>query len=190
MVAAASLESRKRELRQAMRGLAPPSSVESLEVCRLLLSLPELVAVGCIALFASLPDEPSTRPLFEVLQGRQLRCLFPRMAASSQLEFCELPHWEDLRAGRYGVLEPPAGSGVVSLAEAEVVVVPGVAFDAAGGRLGRGGGYYDRALAQVEDAFVVGLALEAKIVEQVPSGERDRRVDAVVTERRILSRER
>ena len=189
MVPAASLESRKRELRQAMRGLPPPSRAQSLEACRRVASLPELVGVGCVALFASLPDEPSTHPLFEVLRGRQARCLLPRIAASNQLEFCELSHWEDLSAGRYGVLEPPAGSGAVSLSEAEVVVVPGMAFDEAGGRLGRGGGYYDRTLARVEYRFVVGLALEAKIVEQVPRGERDRLVDAVVTESRTLSRE-
>ena len=173
-----------------MRGLPPPSGAKSLAACRRLASLPELVGVGCVALFASLPDEPSTRPLFEVLRGRQLRCLLPRIAASRQLEFCELPHWEDLRAGRYGVFEPPAGSGVVSLSEAEVVVVPGVAFDEAGGRLGRGGGYYDRVLARVQSPFVVGLGLEARIVERVPRGERDRLVDAVVTESRTLSRER
>ncbi len=185
----ASLESRKRELREAMRALPGPSASDSEAACTRLVSLRQLAGARCVALFASLPDEPSTRPLFEALRGQEKRCLLPRSTAARQLEFCEVLRWEDLRCGRYGVSEPPASSVVVSLSEADVVVVPGVAFDASGGRLGRGGGYYDRALARIERPFVVGLALEGQVVEEVPRGELDRLVDAVVTERRVLSRE-
>jgi len=186
----ASLESRKRELREAMHELPGPSPSQSEAACSLLAALPRLAGARCIALFASLPGEPSTRSLFDSLRSQERRCLLPRTTDSRQLEFCEVPGWEDLRSGRYGVSEPPEGSVVVPLEDADVVVVPGVAFDASGGRLGRGGGYYDRALACLEGPFVVGLALEAQVVEEVPRGELDQLVDAVVTERRILSRER
>jgi len=190
MASGASLESRKRELRQAMRALPGPSASASEAACSRLASLPRLAGARCVALFASLPDEPSTRPLFEVLRGQELRCLLPRTTEARHLEFCEVPRWEDLRSGRYGVSEPPVDSVVVSLEEADIVVVPGVAFDASGGRLGRGGGYYDRVLARLEGPFVVGLALEGQVVEEVPRGDLDQLVDAVVTERRVLSRER
>ncbi len=193
MASGASLDSltreRKRELRGAMRALPRPSPSDSEAACRRLARLPQLAGARCVALFASLPDEPSTRPLFEALRGQEKRCLLPRTTDAHQLEFFEVPRWDDLRPGRYGVSEPPAGSVVVRLSEADVVVVPGVAFDASGGRLGRGGGYYDRALARIERPFVVGLGLERQVVEEVPRGELDRLVDAVVTERRVLSRE-
>jgi 5-formyltetrahydrofolate cyclo-ligase len=173
-----------------MQRLARPSRSHSVAACSRLVSLPQLAQARCVALFASLSDEPSTRPLFEELRCLGLRCLLPRTTAARQLEFCEVSSWEDLRVGRYGVSEPAADSVLVSLAEADVVVVPGVAFDASGGRLGRGKGYYDRALAQVEGSFVVGLALEGRVVEEVPRGDLDQVVDAVVTERRVLSRKR
>lgn len=173
-----------------MHALPGPSAPASEAACSRLAGLPQLDGARCVALFASLPDEPSTQPLFELLRIRDLRCLLPRTTDARQLEFCQVPRWEDLQSGRYGVSEPPADSVVVSLEEADIVVVPGVAFDASGGRLGRGGGYYDRALARIERPFVVGFALEGQVVEEVPRGELDQLVDAVVTERRVLSRER
>ncbi len=173
-----------------MQALPGPSPSDSEAACSRLARLPQLAIARCVALFASLPDEPSTRPLFEALRGQQKRCLLPRTTSAHQLEFFEVPDWEDLRPGRYGVSEPPADRVVVRLSEADVVVVPGVAFDASGGRLGRGKGYYDRALAHIEGPFIVGLALERQVVEEVPRDEFDRLVDVVVTERRVLSRER
>lgn len=184
------LESRKREVRDVMRGLAAPSRSDSSAACSRLASLPEVTAAGCVALFASLPDEPSTRPLFEMLRAQKKRRLLPRATSGGELEFFEVAGWEDLSPGRYGVFEPPDSGAVVGLEGADVIVVPGVAFDALGGRLGRGGGYYDRALAAAQGALVVGLALERRVIEEVPRGELDRLVDVVVTERRVLSRER
>ncbi len=173
-----------------MRTIPGPSPGDSEAACSRLARLPQLASARCVALFASLPDEPSTRPLFEALRGREKRCLLPRTTYAGKLEFYEVRDWEDLRPGRYGVSEPRADCVVVRLSEADVVVVPGVAFDASGGRLGRGEGYYDRALVHIEGPFIVGLALERQVVEEVPRGELDRLVDAVVTERRVLSRER
>jgi len=73
----------------------------------------------------------------------------------------------------------------------DLVVTPGLAFDSSGGRLGHGGGHYDRLLAgtTMQQAFKVGLALECQMVERVPMNARDIRLDAVVTERAVYRRQ-
>jgi 5-formyltetrahydrofolate cyclo-ligase len=75
----------------------------------------------------------------------------------------------------------------VSEAEVDVMIVPGLAFDASGGRLGRGGGHYDRILRRVRaTAFRMGLGFDFQVVAQVPMLERDMRLDAVITETRVI----
>lgn len=95
--------------------------------------------------------------------------------------------------GRHGILEPGPDTDAIDPSDLDLVVTPGVGFDSWGGRLGRGAGFYDRFLAG--PSFVglcVGVALEAQIVERLPMREPgtcdvpDRRMDAVITERRII----
>ncbi len=152
-----------------------------------LLSAPEVLGAARVALYAALSDEIPTRPLFESLGRAGVARLLPRVGAAGVLEFAEVMSWRDLRPGRYGVDEPPSDSLPSRLGRGDVVVVPGVAFDASGGRLGRGGGYYDRTFPpDLEDVpTLVGLGYEFQMVERVPRGPRDREMDAVATERRI-----
>lgn len=101
-------------------------------------------------------------------------------------------HPEELRRGAYGILEPePSRCEPVPAATLDLVVVPGVAFDLGGGRLGYGGGYYDRFLStEATGATRAALAFEAQISEEpLPLDPFDVRVDFVFTERRILRRE-
>ncbi len=83
-----------------------------------------------------------------------------------------------------GIRTPRQGAPVVP-GVIDLVVVPGLAFDARGNRLGRGGGFYDRFLRRLRrSATTVGLAFDVQIVDEVPADDRDCRVDFVVTERR------
>ncbi len=96
-----------------------------------------------------------------------------------------------LRPGVWGIREPdPARCAPVAPFEVDFVLVPGVAFDARGGRIGYGGGYYDRLLAacRVGARFVAG-AFETQIVDAVPMGPGDQRVHGIVTERRVYTPE-
>ncbi|MGC1481930.1 MAG: 5-formyltetrahydrofolate cyclo-ligase [Chthoniobacterales bacterium] len=106
---------------------------------------------------------------------------FPRVVGE-RLEFVVVEPGDELETGRFGVREPRAGR-VVRLADAAVILVPGLAFDRAGNRLGRGGGYYDRLLggAGVE-VLKVGIAFERQVVTRVPTEALDVRVDRVLTE--------
>jgi 5-formyltetrahydrofolate cyclo-ligase len=83
--------------------------------------------------------------------------------------------------------EPPEESDAVDLLAGDAVVVPGIAFDEAGHRLGRGRGYYDRTFPPeaISAPWLFGFARDFQVVDHVPHGARDRRMDAVVTERGV-----
>lgn len=141
---------------------------------------------GAIAAFVSRPDEVDTGPVLERARREGKRVLLPRVLSGTALAFAAWPAGAPLVVGRFGLREPAPEAPVVPLGEAGIVLVPGLAFDAAGGRLGRGAGYYDRALADARAAAdpppLIGLALALQIVEAVPMAPFDVRLDGVVCE--------
>lgn len=110
-----------------------------------------------------------------------MSCLLPRIRARA-LEFVRIDAWEALVPAAYGVLAPPHEGTPERLGDGDVAVVPGVAFDELGRRLGRGGGYYDRAFSGAGPQLI-GAAFSLQVVEEVPVDSRDRVMDAIVTER-------
>ena len=150
-----------------------------------LVALTEYAEAPRVALYAALPNELGTRPLFTAVRGAGKAALFPRANPKRRvLEFIAAARWEELELGRYGVREPPPGTSV-PLEEGDLVVVPGLAFDAAGHRLGRGAGWFDRTFpcSDRPGPLLIGYAYERQVVESVPSGPMDRCVDWIVTER-------
>ena len=107
----------------------------------------------------------------------------PGVRESVELEYVEVEDWESLQPGRYGIPEPK-GESVALPGSESLVVCPGVAFDARGGRLGMGRGYFDRTFAArgKDRAFLVGVGYGCQIVENLPKQEHDQAMDAVVTE--------
>jgi 5-formyltetrahydrofolate cyclo-ligase len=102
------------------------------------------------------------------------------------VEFVAVETLAALQPSRFGICEPRSGEAV-PLARIDLVVLPGVAFDKKGIRLGYGLGCYDRALAAIERPTLVGLAYDFQVVNALPREEHDIPVDMVVTERKILS---
>ncbi|MEO8214060.1 MAG: 5-formyltetrahydrofolate cyclo-ligase [Myxococcales bacterium] len=95
----------------------------------------------------------------------------------------------DLRPGRFGIWEPDPSCPEVAAGEVEVMLVPGLAFDDHGNRLGFGGGYYDEVLAGKgggRPGFVVGVGYDFQVVDNVPADARDARVDCLVTDARVI----
>jgi len=149
-----------------------------------------LHSVVRVALYAALPDELPLRPVFEALRAEGRRCLLPRIR-SRELEFVPVMDWGELAPAQLGILAPPPGRPAEDLRPEDLALVPGVAFDRAGRRLGRGGGFYDRAFADVSRSpLLVGVAYALQVVEEVPADSRDRSVDAIVTERGLRWLER
>lgn len=135
-----------------------------------------------VALYAALPDELPTRSLFEGVVASGRPALLPRILPGRRLDFCPAASWEELRPGRYGVLTPPDDAEPMDLEAGDLVLVPGLAFDRAGGRLGQGGGYYDRAFARAGGPLLCGVAYAFQLVDAVPCSSHDRRMDAIVTD--------
>jgi 5-formyltetrahydrofolate cyclo-ligase len=142
-----------------------------------------------IAAYVALPHELSTDPLLDVAAAAQKVLLLPKMDPSTgRLAFVRHVRGAELRVGRYGVREPIA-EAPSSLQEGDLVVVPGIAFDREGRRLGHGGGWYDRTFGPFARAIgptLFGFAYADQIVPRVPHGPRDLRVEAIVTERGVI----
>jgi len=134
-----------------------------------------------VAAYASVGSEPPTGLLLERLLALGKRVVLPVLRADGDLDWAAFHG--DLVPARRGLLEPPGPRmGADAVATADVVLVPGVAVDAKGRRLGRGGGSYDRALGRVPVGTpVVVLLHDDELVEEVPVAEHDRPVTAVVT---------
>jgi 5-formyltetrahydrofolate cyclo-ligase len=177
----------KRVLRRWLRALPKPAGAAADACGRAaavhLATSPELARARRVALFASLPDELSTRPIFALLRRIGRIPLLPRIRPGEALEFAALWRWEDLRLGAFGVGEAPAGSPPAPLGAGDLVLVPGLGFDRRGGRLGRGGGYYDRTFPPGMAApTLLGLGFHCQLLDEIPSGAQDRRIDGILTE--------
>lgn len=138
-----------------------------------------------VAAYAALPSEVDLRPLVRDLLRRGARVAFPRVAKDRDLHFAHVASLDELRPGAFGVDEPHGDA--IDLASLDAVLVPGVAFDRRGARIGFGGGYYDRALAAIRaanpDAIFIGVAFCTQLVEEVPIEPWDILMDQIVTER-------
>jgi 5-formyltetrahydrofolate cyclo-ligase len=109
-------------------------------------------------------------------------------AKNRQLSLSELRQWEDLGVGAYNIKEPRIECRCeLSLDAVDLVIVPGVAFDCAGHRIGHGMGYYDRLLSQNVHALKVALAFELQVVDTIPTEHHDVTVDMIITEERTVS---
>jgi 5-formyltetrahydrofolate cyclo-ligase len=145
--------------------------------------------------FASFGSELETRPFLEEVLASGRTLVLPRVDREARrLVLFRVGRLEtDLRPGVWGIPEPdPARCGPAAPAEIDFIVMPGVAFDPDGGRLGYGAGYYDRLLASWPSRLpsLVAVAFALQIVPAVPVVAGDHRVDLVVTDSRTYSRRR
>jgi len=183
---------RKTALRQEMlaarRGLsAGERAAASRAVAARVVSLPAFAAATTVAAYPPLGAEVDTAPIVAAALEAGKRIAWPRIVAGDvRLGFAAcLPG--ELVPGRHGTREPPPGADEVPVASLDLALIPGLAFDAAGRRLGRGGGYYDSVLGALAGrALRVGLAFDCQIAPEVPVEPHDAPVDLVATESRLL----
>jgi 5-formyltetrahydrofolate cyclo-ligase len=94
----------------------------------------------------------------------------------------------ELVASKWGICEPPADAPIVSASRIEFILMPGVAFDRSGNRLGYGRGYYDKWLLTADPALArVAAAFSCQIVKKVPVGPHDQTIDSIITENEIIN---
>lgn len=143
----------------------------------------------CLHCYLSLTDEAATERIVRAALADRKRVVVPVVEAERRLLLVEITAYDrDLAPGAHGILEPPVGGRrLVEASEVDLFIVPGVAFDANGYRLGRGLGYYDRSLAQVKGrAVICALAYELQIIDRLPAAPHDVPMDFIVTEKRVI----
>jgi 5-formyltetrahydrofolate cyclo-ligase len=147
------------------------------------LELPQVAAAGTIAAYYSVGTEPDTRGLIFALWKRGSYVVLPVLLPDGDLDWASYEGPDSLAAGPRGLLqptEPARGPGTV--ARADVVLVPALAVDESGHRLGRGGGSYDRALARVGGQVpTIALVYDGELVARLPAEPHDRPVRAAAT---------
>ncbi|WP_345580547.1 5-formyltetrahydrofolate cyclo-ligase [Streptomyces prasinosporus] len=159
-------------------------------LARQAIGLPELAHARTVAAYVSVGSEPGTLTLLDALRARGVRVLLPALLPDNDLDWGAYAGEDSLARVRHGgrmALLEPAGErlGPDAVTGADAVLLPGLAVDARGMRLGRGGGSYDRVLARLERAgahpALVVLLYDSEIVGRVPAEPHDRPVHAVVT---------
>mgnify|MGYP001538286374 FL=1 len=151
-----------------------------------LLDMPAFQAAGCILAYMAMPGECDPSLAVEAARGAGKTVAFPRCEAGGKLSLWVPAGLEDLEIGRYGIWEPaPARCKPLQPGQVEFAIVPGLAFDAAGRRLGRGVGYYDRLLKGMR-ATKVGFAFSCQLLPAVPVWGQDVGMDALALPGKIL----
>ncbi|MCL7370589.1 MULTISPECIES: 5-formyltetrahydrofolate cyclo-ligase [Streptomyces] len=181
----------RRDFLAARNRLTPDDLREAADaLARRALGLPEVAGAHAVAAYVSVGAEPGTLALLDALRARGVRVLLPALLPDNDLDWGEYTGRDSLARVRHGgrmELSEPAGErlGPDAVTRADVVLLPGVAVDGRGLRLGRGGGSYDRVLARLEAAgarpALLVLLYDREVVERVPAEPHDRPVDAVVT---------
>lgn len=154
----------------------------SLQIQGRLLESREFQVATAVALYSPVLNEVFTEQVLREALVKGKLVAYPRVRGS-ELEFVRVFDASDLRPGAFGVLEP-VGTRIVSPAALDLAVVPGVAFDRSGHRLGYGKGFYDRGLHGPRcPGFLAGLCFEQQLVDRLPAEEHDVRMDVLFTEK-------
>ena len=159
----------------------------SAALCRLLAEMPVLPGMRWLAAYAATTGEVDPRAVLSTFVGRGMQVLLPRYdVLTGVYEMVAVDNWDrQVKPGRFGIGEPlpelPAIPVEVMKGPSVLWLVPGLAFDRHGQRLGRGGGFYDRLLADAV-GVKVGLAFSCQLVQEVPALPHDVRMDWIVTE--------
>jgi len=174
----------KRELRRRIRELKRQYTDEELAamsrpIVSRALSHPAVVKAEIIVAYSSLADEVDTSELLTSLVNDGKTVLLPHVIDGESMELRRYEGRESMAVGSYGILEP-TGEVYKAYNEINVIIVPGVAFDAAGHRLGRGKGYYDRFLPKLSNAVKIGVCFDFQKLESIPTDANDVMMDVVI----------
>lgn len=172
----------KRNLRRSLA--ASPATGDRDALCGLILAHPWFRSARTVmAYYAAMPGEADLGPLLEETLRQSKILALPRCGAGGRMSAKRVLALSELVPGLYGIPEPPEDAP--EAADIDLVLAPGAAFDRTGGRLGRGGGYYDRFLADYSGR-TMGVCYGARLLERVPMEAHDHRVDAVATDTAII----
>ena len=166
-------------IRESKRQLTGDSLDElSLAVIGKLRKHPRFLNARTVLLYHSLPDEVNTRQLIEETTGKNI--LLPRVTDSENMELRLYTGPGSMKEGAFHIQEP-TGKVFTDYKDIDLAVIPGMAFDMHGHRLGRGKGYYDRFLAQIPDTYKIGVCFSFQLVGHVPTEPTDIAMDEIIS---------
>ena len=190
-MAMTSLESKaelRAKIRAALEKISPAvRAVESIELCERLKA--QMPSAHTVLFFAPMPDELDVWPVLELSLALGTNCALPFFDAEKKTYGARrLNHLAtEIIAGKFGVREPAASCAEIPLDRFDLVLVPGMAFDLSGNRLGRGRGFYDRLLEKVS-GIKCGVAYDFQLLEQIPTEPHDAKVNFILTPSRCVRR--
>ena len=190
-----SLRERKENLRRqahANRQAVENKDELSQVICRQFVELPEYAAAGTVMFYVDVRAEVRTRHYLPAALEHGKRIVVP-YCVEGELELFHLQSMDELAVGMYKILEPrpelrELPEKKVDVAELDLIMVPGVAFDRTGARMGHGKGYYDKLLEHARpDTPLVALAFECQLFEEIPTQAHDVFMDKIITERAVYA---
>jgi 5-formyltetrahydrofolate cyclo-ligase len=187
------LSQRKTEIRKAAHAARKEQANKdgiSKQITDRVVALSEYDAAACVMWYVDVRDEARTRRALPETLTSGKRIVIP-YCVDGELELFHLESMDELEIGMYKILEPRAdlrsvASKRVDVKELDLVLVPGVAFDARGGRTGHGKGYYDKLLENAKpETPLISLAFECQMFDEIPMQDHDIFMDKVVTEEKV-----
>jgi 5-formyltetrahydrofolate cyclo-ligase len=173
----------RRQISAAVAVMSPEKrAADSTQICARLREQPVWKNAGAVLLFAPMPAEPDIWPLLEEALAAGKIAALPRYHpvgkhyVAGQVQNLR----REIATGAFGIREPAARCPEIPLSRLDLILVPGIAFDLHGRRLGRGKGYYDRLLAGVR-GMKCGIAFDEQMVNDVPTGSSDVRMNFMMT---------
>jgi len=189
-VTTASAANFKSDLRQKISARLEKIStavraVESIHLCERLKT--HMPSAHTVLFFAPLPDEPDVWPVLELSLALGVNCALPFFDAEKKTYGAKAIKKlaTDIVTGKFGVREPAASCAEIALDKFDLVLVPGMAFDLHGNRLGRGRGFYDRLLEEVS-GIKCGVGYDFQLLEKIPAEPHDAKVDFILTPSRCV----
>lgn len=171
----------KKDIRKMLRQRGTTgTSAEASSIIDQLRHHPRVMMAHTLLVYNSLPDEVPTQELLDELVGEGKTVLLPRVVNDTEMEVRRYTGKDDLQEGAFGIMEP-TGALYTDDEKIDVAIVPGMAFDPKGHRLGRGKGYYDRFLAKVPFIYKIGVCFPSRLMDEVPADEYDILMDEIIT---------
>ena len=151
-------------------------------------ALPDFKEPRKVLCYASMADEVQIRPLMEKWLSLGVTVALPHITGKGQMEAVSFTDFDSLVEGEYGILTPDLEKGeIIPPDELDLIIVPGIAFDTRGERLGKGGGFYDAYLARATKAKRIALAFSCQLVAKIPMEAHDVLVHKIITEQGIYN---
>ena len=188
------LQDRKKQLREqahANRNAQPDKDEVSQRICVTFAALPEYASAKTVLFYVDVRSEVRTRHYLATALTHGKKIVVPWCNEHGELELFHLESMDELSIGMYRILEPKSElrslrAKQVTPEELDLVMVPGVAFDRTGARMGHGKGYYDKLLQHARpDAPLVALAFESQLFPEIPTAAHDIFMDKIITEKAV-----